>query len=156
MNVLARRTDHAEVFQPTNGLDNARIRRVERYLDAVRSTLLFAKGVVLVEGQAELVMIPALVKSVFGLSPDEMGISIIAMDCAFFEHVAVIFDNDRVRRRCAIVTDLDRSLLELPNDEAADNAQQKHCRAAQIVGERRRESLTEFARDNRWVKAFFA
>ena len=156
VNVLARRTDHAEVFQPTNGLDNARIGRVERYLDAVRSTLLFAKGVVLVEGQAELVMIPALIKSVFGLSPDEMGISIIAMDCAFFEHVAVIFHNDRVRRRCAIVTDLDRSLLELPNDEAADNAQQKHCRAAQTVGERRRESLTEFAQDNRWVDAFFA
>jgi predicted ATP-dependent endonuclease of OLD family len=112
--------------------------------------------VVLVEGQAELVMIPALVKSVFGLSLDEMGISIIAMDCAFFEHVAVIFHNDRVRRRCAIVTDLDRSLLELPNDEATDNAQQKHCRAAQTVGERRRESLRNFAQDNRWVEAFFA
>jgi hypothetical protein len=39
VNVLARRTDHAEVFQPTNGLDNARIGRVESYLDAVRSTL---------------------------------------------------------------------------------------------------------------------
>jgi len=69
VNVLARRIDHAEVFQPANGLDLRTVARAERYLDAVRSTLLFAKGVILVEGQAELVMIPAMLKAVLGLSP---------------------------------------------------------------------------------------
>jgi putative ATP-dependent endonuclease of OLD family len=156
VNVLAQRADHAEVFQPAHGLDERAIARAERYLDAVRSTLLFAKGVVLVEGQAELVMIPAMIKAAFGLSPDELGISVIAMDCAFFEHVAVVFHADRVGRHCAIVTDLDRSLLLLPHDPAADDAQQKHFRAAQQSGENRRQSLEAFVLNNPWVRPFFA
>jgi predicted ATP-dependent endonuclease of OLD family len=156
VNVLARRTDHAEVFQPANGLDPRAIARAERYLDAVRSTLLFAKGVILVEGQAELVMIPAMIKAVFGLSPDEMGISVIAMDCAFFEHVAVVFHDDRVGRRCAIVTDLDRSLIDLPPNPDDDNADQKHSRAAAEVGESRRVSLEAFVDGNSWLRPFFA
>jgi putative ATP-dependent endonuclease of OLD family len=156
VNVLARRSDHAEVFQPANGLDSKAIERVERYLDAVRSTLLFAKGVILVEGQAELVLIPAMIKAVFGLSPDEMGISVIAMDCAFFEHVAVVFQEDRVQRRCAIVTDLDTSLLELPNDPVDDDKKLAHARASQEVGEARRELLSNFVANNGWVQAFLA
>lgn len=154
--MLARRLDHAEVFQPASGLDPRTVARAERYLDAVRSTLLFAKGVILVEGQAELVMIPAMVKAVFGLSPDEMGISVIAMDCAFFEHVAVVFHDDRVGRRCAIVTDLDRSLINLPPLPDDDSAEQKHSRIAEEVGERRRQSLAAFVNGNSWVKPFFA
>jgi predicted ATP-dependent endonuclease of OLD family len=156
VNVLARRIDHAEVFQPASGLDPRTVARAERYLDAVRSTLLFAKGVILVEGQAELVMIPAMIKAVFGLSPDEMGISVIAMDCAFFEHVAIVFHDDRVGRRCAIVTDLDRSLINLPPNPDDDNAEQKHSRVAEEVGERRRQSLAAFVNDNSWVEPFFA
>jgi putative ATP-dependent endonuclease of the OLD family len=156
VNVLARRTDHAEVFQPANGLNPKAVGRAQRYLDAVRSTLLFAKGVILVEGQAELVMIPAMIKAVFGLSPDEMGISVIAMDCAFFEHVAVVFHGDRVGRRCSIVTDLDRSLIELPLNPDNDNADQKHSRAAAEVGARRRLSLEAFVNGNPWVRPFFA
>lgn len=156
VNVLARRTDHAEVFQPANGLNPKAIGRAQRYLDAVRSTLLFAKGVILVEGQAELVMIPAMIKAVFGLNPDEMGISVIAMDCAFFEHVAVVFHGDRVERRCSIVTDLDRSLIELPPNRDDDNADQKHSRAAEEVGARRRLSLEAFVNGNPWVRPFFA
>lgn len=156
VNVLARRKDHAEVYQPAQGLDDPAAGRVERYLDAVRSTLLFAKGVILVEGEAELVMIPAMIKAVFGLSPDEMGISVIAMDSAFFEHIAVVFHQDRIRRRCSIVTDLDRSFVDLPDDPADDNLEQKHLRTAQTVGEHRRELLEAFTHDNPWVQAFYA
>ena len=110
----------------------------------------------MVEGQAELVMIPAMIKAVFGFSPDEMGISVIAMDCAFFEHVAVVFHDDRVGRRCAIVTDLDRSFINLPPNSDDDNADQKHSRAAAEVGERRRLSLEAFVNGNSWVRPFFA
>jgi putative ATP-dependent endonuclease of OLD family len=78
------------------------------------------------------------------------------MDSAFFEHVAVVFHGDRVGRRCAIVTDLDRSLINLPPDPDDDNADQKHSRAAAEVGERRRLSLEAFANGNSWVRPFFA
>lgn len=156
VNLLARRQDHAEVYQPAQGLSDATAGRVERYLDAVRSTLLFAKGVILVEGEAELVMVPAMIRSIFGLSPDELGISVIAMESAFFDHVAIIFHNDRIRRRCAIVTDLDRSLVKLSDDPKNDDEDQKQARAAQEAGQRRCTSLDAFVRNNPWVRAFFA
>ena len=156
MNVLARQGTEAAVFQPAHGLEPQTISRVERYLDATRSTLLFAKGVVLIEGDAELVLIPTLIKAVFGVSVDELGVSVVAMNSAFFEHVAVIFDDQRIRRRCAIVTDLDASLISIPDDPADDSPVQARARASQEEGERRKETLDTFAADNVWVWPFYA
>jgi hypothetical protein len=47
-----------------SGLKQAEIHDLERYLDATRSNLLFARKVILVEGPAELFLIPALLKHV--------------------------------------------------------------------------------------------
>ncbi len=156
VNVLAKRMDHAEVYQPAAGLGELAAGRVERYLDASRSTLLFAKGVILVEGEAELVMIPGMIRATLGLSPDEMGISVIAMNSAFFEHVAIMFHNDRIRRRCAIVTDLDMAAIDLPENLEDDDIVQRHARESQKTGERRHDSLQRFTENNSWVSGFFA
>jgi hypothetical protein len=144
------------VYQPASGIEPDQAGRIERYLDAVRSTLLFAKGVILVEGQAELIMIPALVKAVFGVGLDELGISVVSMNSAFFEHIAVIFGPDRIRRPCAIVSDLDESLVELPEDPDDDDKAEEHARNAQEVGERRRVALDALVADNPWLDAFLA
>jgi putative ATP-dependent endonuclease of the OLD family len=156
VNVLAQKADHAEVYQPASGLGEAAAQRVERYLDAVRSTLLFAKGVVLVEGTAELLLVPSMLQSVFGISPDELGLSVISMDSAFFEHIAVIFHDDRVRRRCSIITDHDQAFIALGESPDNDDKEQKHARAAADVGEQRRATLSSFCGSNPWVSAFFA
>ncbi len=156
VNVLARRGDHAEVFQPASGLAIETVKRVERYLDAVRSTLLFAKGVLLVEGDAEQIMIPAMLREVFGTSPDEMGFSVISMNSAFFEHVAVVFAEERIQRPCAILTDLDESLIDLPEDSAEDTKQQARARRAQLLGRTRRTALEGLANGNDWIEFFLA
>jgi len=62
VNILARNGTTCEAYQPTVGLTDTQIRNVQRYLDAVRSNLLFAKSVLLVEGDAEEILIPLLVK----------------------------------------------------------------------------------------------
>jgi predicted ATP-dependent endonuclease of OLD family len=156
VNVFAKRMDHAEVYQPAAGLSDLAAGRVERYLDAVRSTLLFAKGVILVEGEAELVMIPEMIRATLGMSLDEMGISVIAMNSAFFEHVAIMFHDDRIQRRCAIVTDLDTAVIDLPGNSEEDDPDQKHARESQIAGKRRHDSLEGFTENNSWVSGFFA
>jgi putative ATP-dependent endonuclease of the OLD family len=156
VNVLAKKDDHVEVYQPANGLSPIEITRLERYLDAVRSTLLFAKGVLLVEGDTEQVMIAAMLKAVFGCSTDELGFSVISMSAAFFEHVAVVFADNRIHRPCAIVTDRDTTLFALPSNPDDDTAEQKHARGAQAAGERRVEALETMIGTNQWVKAFFA
>jgi putative ATP-dependent endonuclease of OLD family len=156
VNVLAKKDDHAEVYQPAHGLSPKAVRRLERYLDAVRSTLLFAKGVLLVEGDAEQIMIPAMLRAVFGLSPDEMGFSVISMSSAYFEHVAIIFADDRIQRPCAIVTDLDKALIDLPESPDDDNKDQARARAAQESGKSRYQNLRNLANGNQWIRSLFA
>ena len=156
VNVLARQGEVAAVFQPANGLSERQIEGIERYLDAVRSTLLFAKGVVLVEGDAEMIVAPALLKAVFGIKPDELGVSVISVASAFFDHLAVLFDDQRVRRKCAIVTDLDAPLTPLPADDAGDTAQMRSARKAAKRGESRRHTLDALAAANRWVRPFYS
>ena len=80
---------------------------IERYLDAKRSVLLFSKGVILVEGDAEEILIPALVKQTLGVSLDELGIGVINVGSVSFEYIASVFGDERIRRHCSIITDLD-------------------------------------------------
>lgn len=156
VNILAKQDDHVEVYHPANGLDGPTIARVERYLDAVRSTMLFAKGVLLVEGDAEQILIPAMLNAVFGLSPDQLGFSVVSMSSAFFEHISIVFADERIRRPCAIVTDRDASIFDLPDDSNDDNEEQAHARAADANGKARKERLEEVADANRWLAPFFA
>jgi putative ATP-dependent endonuclease of OLD family len=156
VNVLAKKDDHAVVYQPAEGLSAPEQKRIERYLDAVRSTLLFAKGVLLVEGDAELIMIPAMLKAVFGTTSDELGFSVVSMSAAFFEHISMLFAESRIRRSCAILTDGDAPFVKLPSDPKKDTPEQAHARAAELAGQLRREVLEDAAKNNAWVKPFFA
>ncbi|MBA4025481.1 MAG: ATP-dependent endonuclease [Gordonia sp.] len=56
---------------------------IDRYLDATRSELVFARRVLLVEGVAEQLMIPALARTI-GVDMDEVGISVCAIGGTHF------------------------------------------------------------------------
>lgn len=56
---------------------------IERYLDVTRGELLFARGVILVEGDAEEFLVPVLAKSA-GHVLDHLGISVCAVRGAYF------------------------------------------------------------------------
>jgi predicted ATP-dependent endonuclease of OLD family len=156
MNILSRADKHAIVFNPVNGLENAQIQTLERYLDAIRTNLLFAKGVLLVEGDAEQILIPELVKKVFGVTLDELGISLVNIGSTGFGNVAVLFHDNRVRKKCAIITDLDTSILPLPNDENEDSKEERYCRDSQKSGAERKVKIDSFCKGNNWVQVFYA
>lgn len=156
VNILSRGERQALVFDPSNNLKPDEIVRLERYLDAVRSNLLFAKGIILVEGDAEQILIPEMFKKVFGLSLDEIGISLINIGSTGFENVASIFHSDRIQKNCAILTDLDKSILTLPADPNDDNEYQKHCRASEKSGTGRKVRLTDFCNGNDFLKPFYS
>lgn len=145
------------VMKPTNGLDQFGSDVLEhrgmpftqilsRYLDAKRSVLLFSKGVILVEGDGEEILIPALVKKVLGVSLDEMGIGLINVGSVAFENVACIFDETRLQRRCAIVTDLD----------AIVSGSTKCSQEAMDLGAARKTRLTTLFNTNPYVESFYA
>lgn len=61
------------------------LKNVQRYLDVNRSEILFAKGVILVEGIAEEYLIPQFAKKLFGQDLDQMGISVCSVNGTHFE-----------------------------------------------------------------------
>jgi putative ATP-dependent endonuclease of OLD family len=97
-------------------LEDSEISDLERYLDATRSNLLFARKVMLVEGPAELFLIPALLKQVKGIDIDREGISVIPIYGVHFDVYAKLFSADAMPKKCAIVTDGDL----LPSDAVPD------------------------------------
>ena len=88
-------------------LEPAEVRDLERYLDATRSNLLFARKVMLVEGPAELFLIPALLKQVKGIDLEREGIAVIPIYGVHFDVYAKLFSVDALPKKCAIVTDGD-------------------------------------------------
>jgi len=159
VNILGREADCCEAYQPSISLCEEEIGNVQRYLDAVRSNLLFAKSVILVEGDAEEILIPTLVKKVLGVSLDELGISLINIRSTGFENVAVLFHDDRIRKRCSIVTDLDTSIIDTaiaPGDtEDVQNRKKKYL-GSQEKGIARKASLEATFNGNQWISSFFA
>ncbi len=157
VNVLKGDQNISKVMQPANRLDEfgknklklkdlTLTKCLERYLDAKRSVLLFSKGVILVEGDGEEILIPSLVKKTMGVSLDELGIGLINIGSVAFENVACIFDPLRLQRYCAIITDLDQIIPEASkcSEEAAGR------------GKSRREKLTNLFDSNPYVNSFYA
>lgn len=159
VNILGRCGAFCEAYQPATGLDAVQVTSIQRYLDAVRSNLLFAKSVILVEGDAEEILIPVLVKRILGLSVDELGISVINIRSTGFMNVAVLFHDTRIRKRCAIVTDLDTIFFDTtphPSDGDALAARKRKAIGSQVAGAQRKTGLDAFGAGNAWVRSFYA
>ncbi|WP_339718671.1 ATP-dependent nuclease [Marinomonas primoryensis] len=108
------------------GLPTPSSQFINRWLDVTKSNLLFASGVILVEGIAEQMLIPALAKIVLKEqkegrnSLEDLGVSTINLNGIYFKHFMQLYCNvsrtngtvekeqgENIPVRCAGVTDLD-------------------------------------------------
>lgn len=88
-------------------LSTADVQDLERYLDATKSNLLFAQRVMLVEGPAELILLPPMVKAILGIDLEREGISVVAIHGTHFGPFTRLFEASAMPKRCAIVADAD-------------------------------------------------
>jgi putative ATP-dependent endonuclease of OLD family len=103
-------------------LGESETRDLERYLDATKSSLLFARKVMLVEGPAELFLIPPLLKQVENIDLYREGISVIPIYGVHFNVYAKLFSEDSLPKKCAIIADGDLKPSDAdPNIEAEDD-----------------------------------
>ncbi|MBA3664352.1 MAG: AAA family ATPase [Bacteroidetes bacterium] len=65
-------------------------RFLEKFLDTTKANLFFAKGVILVEGWAEEILIPSVAKSI-GINLTEKGVSVVNIGNLAFQKYASIF-----------------------------------------------------------------
>lgn len=159
VNVIGKINGGCEAFQPATGLLGDQIGCVQRYLDAVRSNLLFAKSVVLVEGDAEEILIPILIKKVMGISLDELGVSLVNIRSTGFANVAVLFHNDRIRKRCSIITDADAiffDISEVAGDTEAVKSTKKKAKGSRESGITRKSAIDTLCNGNPWLTPFYA
>ncbi|MBI5602603.1 MAG: AAA family ATPase [Deltaproteobacteria bacterium] len=88
-------------------LSQPEIADMERYLDATRSTMLYARKVILVEGPAELFVIPPLVKKIMGIDLERYGVSVIPIYGTHFHVYAKMFNELALPKKCVIIADGD-------------------------------------------------
>lgn len=159
MNILGKLNGTYTAFQPANNLLPEQVNKVQRYLDAVRCNLLFARSVALVEGDAEEILIPILFKSVFGITLDELGISLINIRSTGFENVALLFHDHRIKKNCSIITDLDSAFIDTtPHhlDTEEQSTEKKKAQASAASGVIRKANIDSLCADNIWLHAFYA
>ncbi len=97
---------------------------LERYLDATKSTLFFAKTIILVEGMGELLLLPCLArhcaKKPFEL--DERGISLVPVNNLAFRPFLRLFGPNAIQRCCAAIMDSDSAGTPIQIREVKENA----------------------------------
>lgn len=79
---------------------------LERYLDVNRGEILFARGVILVEGDAERFLVPVLAKQQ-GVDLDEHGISVCSVSGTNFKPYLILLGPDGLDVPVAALTDMD-------------------------------------------------
>jgi putative ATP-dependent endonuclease of the OLD family len=103
-------------------LSDKEIADLERYLDATRSTLLYARKVILVEGPAELFIIPPLVKKVMNIDLERFGVSIIPIYGVHFDVYAKLFTKMALPKKCAIIADGDLKPSDSEDTEEGEDS----------------------------------
>lgn len=89
------------------GLNPREVADLERYLDATRSSLLFARSLILVEGPAEAFLLPPLIQAAMGVDVDREGISVVPIHGTHFASYVKLFGPDGIQKRCAVLGDKD-------------------------------------------------
>lgn len=82
---------------------------LDTFLDVTKSNLFFAKGVILVEGWAEEILIPVIAEKM-GINLTQHEVSVVNVGSTAYLHFARIFMRKvapEMEVKCAIVTDLD-------------------------------------------------
>lgn len=91
---------------------------LQRFLDATKANLFFARGVILVEGDAENILTPTIAE-VIDMPLHKYGVSIVNVGSTAFLRYAKIFqrtDEKSLDIRVSVVTDLDIRALEYYKD----------------------------------------
>jgi putative ATP-dependent endonuclease of OLD family len=99
------------------GKDNYKF--LEKFLDTTKANLFFAKGVILVEGWAEEILLPSIAKAI-GINLTEKGVSIVNIGHTGFDHYAKIYLRQAepyMAIPIAVITDSDIKEYEKNGDD---------------------------------------
>jgi putative ATP-dependent endonuclease of OLD family len=92
---------------------------LEKFLDTTKANLFFAKGVILVEGWAEEILLPSIAKAI-GIDLTKEGVSIVNIGHTGFDHYVKIYlrqTEPNMKIPVAVITDSDIREYEKSGDD---------------------------------------
>jgi putative ATP-dependent endonuclease of OLD family len=106
--VLHKNRDGSSVAVSTAELELAEIEEedLERYLDVTRGEIVFSRGVILVEGEAELYLLPVFA-NMLGHPLDELGINVTSVAGTHFTPYAKLLGPNGLSIPFSVITDTD-------------------------------------------------
>jgi len=124
-------------------LDDSIKKYLGRWMDITKSTLLFSRGVILVEGICEAMLLPALATTVLAeynenrnnkipTSLEEAGVSVINVNGINFKYFFPLFcdpegwEDERLPIRCSGITDKDPRAIEETDDEGKKTKKEQY------------------------------
>lgn len=132
------------------GLAVSESKKLRRMLDVTRATMLFARGVILVEGISESLLLPVLARRLGEkLDLGQASVAVVPMAGVDFETFGKLFGDKAIDIPVAIVTDADPT-IEFPDGK--DNwstAKPKQDGGGFEVCDRVKKLLTDFAANKR-------
>lgn len=99
-------------------LGDPALRQLRRMFDVTKATLLFAKGVILVEGITEALLLPVLARRA-GFNLEHGGVSIVPVCGVDFGSICQLYGGNGLHTRLAVATDGDAGTERC---ESADNS----------------------------------
>ena len=93
------------------GLDANQEQDLSRYLDITKSTLFFSRGVILVEGISEALLLPVLARKM-GVDLAQCAVTVVNVSSLAFEPFAKLFQDGGLDIPCALITDADPGVEE--------------------------------------------
>lgn len=101
---------------------------LERFLDATKANLFFARGIIMVEGDAENLLIPAIAQLI-GKNLYQYGVSVVNVGSTAYKRYVNIFkrkDGKSFGMPIAVISDLDVRAFEYYDDNSKDRKTPKY------------------------------
>ncbi|WP_143959483.1 ATP-dependent nuclease [Litoribacter populi] len=137
-------------------LDSDNYKFLEKFLDTTKANLFFAKGVILVEGWAEEILIPSIAKAI-GINLTEKGVSIVNIGNTGFDHYSKIYirkEEPYMNIPIAVITDSDIREYEKDGDDFVkrnEDTIQLETQAAIDFNETRSEQSIKYYTAPNWT-----
>jgi len=136
-------------------LGDSQLRQLRRMFDVTKATLLFAKGVILVEGITEALLLPVLARRA-GFNLEHAGVSIVPVCGVDFGSICQLYGANGLHTRLAVVTDGDAGTerCESEDNSGWESRMPKRADVDNLAVCDRVEKLLSDYRANEFVQVF--
>ena len=132
-----------DLTEGKTGLQKGDYLFLQRFLDSTKANLFFAKGIIMVEGDAENILVP-VVAEILGYPLEKHGISIVNVGSTAFlrySHIMVRADGSTIGIPVSVITDCDVRPFDVDPVTKAKTFNEKRTEAREVEAEKNQKYM---------------